>query len=205
PPGYFTMLVVQLLPLMITGFVLADDFIIGTRVGTLMVVLIVYGMISSRDGTFNTWWHCLWATLWLSVAIIGTMFWVESVMVRKFVHDYEKWIAYGSIAGMVLYVVKGQREVAKELFRHFVKGNYTLRRFRLQLARFLAFALQTFHYFLVPSKADPFLGLDPIFVNGALGTLGVVFVIVGSVVGWVKGKTARRDLPRAPEAARAAR
>src|SRR5258708_38189487 len=49
PRGYFTMLAIQLVPLTITGFVLHDAYIIGTRVGTLIVVVLVYGMVSSKD------------------------------------------------------------------------------------------------------------------------------------------------------------
>src|SRR5258708_39863374 len=69
--GYFTMLTIQLVPLAITGFVLQDEYIIGTRLGTLAVVIVVYGMISSRDGTLHARRYRLWMAFWLSVAILG--------------------------------------------------------------------------------------------------------------------------------------
>src|SRR5579872_4742230 len=78
PPGYFTMLAIQLLPLAITGLVLHDPYIIGTRFGTLIIVLIVYGMIATADGTFNTKWYRFWMMSWLCVAILGPMVWVDS-------------------------------------------------------------------------------------------------------------------------------
>src|SRR6266567_1517462 len=191
PEGYFTMLAVQLLPLTITGFVLHDPYIIGTRIGTLLVVLIVYGMVTSANGTFDTLRYRLWTTFWLSVAILGPMVWVESDIVRAFVYDWEKWIAWSSVVVMILFVVKGQREVAKALFLHFVRGNYTVKRFSLQVVRFFGFALQAIAYWFVPSEAQPFLGFDPIFLQAALGTLGVSIVIVGSVLGFIWGTKAR--------------
>jgi hypothetical protein len=193
PEGYFTMLVVQLLPLTITGFVLQDAYIIGTRIGTLLVVLIVYGMVTSVDGTFHTWRYRLWVTFWLSAAILGPMIWVESEAVRAFVHDWEKWIAWSAVVAMILFVAGGQREVATTLFLHFVRGNYSVRRFSLQVVRFFAFALQAVHYWFMPTRAAPFLGLDPIFLQGALGTLGVAMVLIGSIFGFIFGTKARHE------------
>ena len=54
PDGYFTMLAVQLLPLTVAGFARHDEFVIATRVATLVTVLIVYGISASKDGTFDT-------------------------------------------------------------------------------------------------------------------------------------------------------
>jgi hypothetical protein len=193
PEGYFTMLAVQLLPLTITGFVLRDPYIIGTRIGTLLVVLIVYGMVTSANGTFDSWRYRLWMTFWLSAAILGPMVWFESETVRAFVHDWEKWIAWSSVVVMLLFVAKGQREVAKTLFLHYVRGNYSIRRFSLQVVRFFGFALQAAHYWLLPTEAKPFLGLDPIFLQGALGTLGVAMVLIGSMLGFIWGATARQQ------------
>src|SRR5580704_4523897 len=129
--GYFTMLTIQLVPLTITGFVLQDPYIIGTRLGTLAVVIVVYGMISSRHGTFEAWRYRLWMTFWLSVAILGPMLWLESLRLRTFVHDYTNWIAWISVVAMVAFVVRGQWEIVKALFWHFLQGNYTIRRFSL--------------------------------------------------------------------------
>jgi hypothetical protein len=194
--GYFTMLTVQLVPLTITGFVLQDEYIIGTRLGTLAVVIVVYGMISSRDGTFAAWRYRLWMTFWLSAAILGPMLWIESLRVRVFVHDYEKWIAWLSVLAMIAFVVRGQWEIVKLLFRHFMQGNYTVKRFTLQVVRFLGFAFQAAHYGLAPSAAAPFFGYDPIFLQGFTGAVGAAGVILGSLLGLVWGTRARRHRRR---------
>jgi hypothetical protein len=204
PEGYFTMLAVQLLPLTITGFVLRDPYIIGTRIGTLLVVLIVYGMVTSANGTFNTLRYRLWMTFWLSVAILGPMLWFESETLRTFVRDWEKWIAWSSVAVMLVFVAKGQREVARTLFLHYLRGNYSIKRFSLQVVRFFGFALQAVHYWLVPTTAAPLVGFDPIFLQGVLGTVGVTMVLIGSMFGFIWGSKARhqkRDEARAAAAA----
>jgi hypothetical protein len=204
PEGYFTMLAVQLLPLTITGFVLRDPYIIGTRIGTLLVVLIVYAMVTSVNGTFNTLRYRLWTGFWLSVAILGPMVWFESGPLRTFVHDWEKWLSWSTVVVMILFVVKGQRAVAKTLFLHYVHGNYSIKRFSLQVVRFFGFTLQAIHYWVVPTQATPFLGLDPIFLQGALGTLGVTMVLFGSMFGFIWGAKARqkkREAMRVPAAA----
>jgi hypothetical protein len=105
PDAYFTMLAVQLLPLTITGFVRHDAFVIGTRVATLATVLLVYGISSSKTGAFDTLWYRLWILFWLSVVVIGPMVYVESGTLQQFVADYEKWIAYASVAMMILFVI----------------------------------------------------------------------------------------------------
>src|SRR5262245_26431941 len=69
PKGYFTMLAVQLLPLLVTGFVIADTYIICTRLATLVTVLVVYAMVSSKDGTFATWRYRFWSFFWIGVGI----------------------------------------------------------------------------------------------------------------------------------------
>jgi hypothetical protein len=201
PRGYFTMLAIQLVPLTITGFVLHDAYIIGTRVGTLIVVLLVYGMVTSRDATFVAGRYRLWMTVWLAIAILGPMVWAESAIVRNFVRDHEKGIAAVAVLAMVAFVVRGQLVIAKELFRHFVDGNYTVKRFSLQAVRFLAFLFQSIHYWFNPTSAEKFLGLDPIFLQGALGVGGTFVVVAGAVVGFVRGSEARHrkrqqiDLP----------
>jgi hypothetical protein len=196
PEGYFTMLTVQLVPLTITGFVLQDPYIIGTRLGTLAVVIVVYGMISSPDGTFHAWRYRLWITFWLAVAILGPMVWLESPHLRAFVHDYQNWIAWLSVIAMVAFVVRGQWVILQALFRHFVQGNYTIKRFSLQVVRFLGFALQAIHYWFVPTTAATFLGFDPIFLQGFTGAVGAASVIIGSLLGLIWGSGARRDKRR---------
>jgi len=194
--GYFTMLTIQLVPLTITGFVLQDEYIIGTRLGTLAVVIVVYGMISSRDGTFDAWRYRLSMTFWLSVAILGPMVWLESLRMRAFVHDYEKWIAWLSVVAMIAFVVRGQWVIVKALFQHFVQGHYTIKRFSLQVVRFLGFAFQAVHYWLAPTVAAPFLGYDPIFLQGFTGAIGTACVIFGSLLGLIWGTGARREKRR---------
>jgi hypothetical protein len=199
--GYFTMLTIQLVPLTITGFVLQDEYIIGTRLGTLAVVIVVYGMISSRDGTFDVWRYRLWMTFWLAVAILGPMVWLESLRMRAFVHDYEKWIAWLSVIAMIAFVVRGQWVIVQALFRHFVQGNYTIKRFSLQVVRFLGFAFQAIHYWLAPTAAAAFLGYDPIFLQGFIGAIGVICVLIGSLLGLIWGTGARRRKRRQAQSA----
>jgi len=190
--GYFTMLTIQLVPLTITGFVLQDPYIIGTRLGTLAVVIVVYGLISSRDGTFEAWRYRLWMTFWLSVAILGPMVWLESLRLRTFVHDYQNWIAWLSVVAMVAFVVRGQWVTVKALFRHFLQGHYTIKRFSLQVVRFLGFALQAIHYWFVPTTTAKLFGYDPIFLQGFTGAIGAASVIIGSLLGLIWGTGARR-------------
>jgi hypothetical protein len=201
--GYFTMLTIQLVPLTITGFVLQDPYIIGTRLGTLAVVIVVYGMISSRDGTFDALRYRVWMTFWLSVAILGPMMWLESLRLRTFVHDYQNWIAWLSVIAMIAFVVRGQWVIVITLFRHFVQGHYTIRRFSLQVVRFLGFGLQAVHYWFVPTAAAPFLGFDPIFLQGLAGAIGAACVVIGSLLGLIWGTAARRDKRRQTRLARA--
>jgi hypothetical protein len=190
------MLTVQLVPLAITGFVLQDEYIIGTRLGTLAVVIMVYGMISTRDGTFEAWWYRLWMTFWLSAAILGPMVWLESIHMRVFVHDYQNWIAWLSVIAMIAFVVRGQWVILKALFRHFVQGHYTIKRFSLQVVRFLGFAFQAVHYWFAPTAAAPFFGYDPIFLQGFTGAAGAAGVIIGSLLGLIWGTQARRHKRR---------
>jgi hypothetical protein len=199
--GYFTMLTVQLVPLTITGFVLQDAYIIGTRLGTLAVVIVVYGMITSRDGTFVAWRYRLWMTFWLSAAILGPMLWIESVRLRTFVHDYQQWIAWLAVVTMVAFVVRGQWVILMALFRHYMQGHYTVKRLSLQTVRFLGFASQALHYWLAPTAAAPFFGLDPIFLQGFAGALGAGGVIVGSILGLIWGTAARQQRRRMAQTA----
>jgi hypothetical protein len=196
PEGYFTMFAVQLVPLTVTGFVLLDGYIIATRIGTLFVVVIVYAMVSSRDGTFTAFRYRAGLAILLSSATLGTMVWLISATARDFVHDYEKWIAWISVAVMLLFVIRGQWAVAKALFRHYLQGNYTVKRFSLQMVRLIGFATQAVHYGFRPTAAAPLFGYDPIFMQAVMGTLGVVGIILGSVVGFIIGSRARhRKIP----------
>lgn len=197
PEGYFTMLAVQLIPLLITGLLLHDAYIIGTRSVTLFMVILVYGMVTSADGTFDSPRYNWWMGFWAGVPIIGAMIWLANPSFQKFVYDYEALIAWSSVIIMVVFVAKGQLAVMKALFKHFLLGNYTLKRFRLQVIRYFGFELQALHYWCVPSSAKQVLGFDPIYLQGTLGALGVFVIIVGAVAGFVRGTVARREHKRA--------
>jgi hypothetical protein len=97
---------------------------------------------------------------------------------------------------MIAFVVRGQWVIVKLLFRHFMQGNYTVKRFKLQVVRCLGFAFQAVHYGLAPSAAAPFFGYDPIFLQGFTGAVGAACVILGSLVGLVWGTEARRHKRR---------
>jgi hypothetical protein len=120
----------------------------------------------------------------------------QSDIQGAFVHDYEKWIAWLAVVAMITFVVRGQLEILKTLFRHYMQGNYTIKRFSLQIVRFLGFALQAVHYWFVPTAAAPFFGFDPIFLQGFTGALGAASVIIGSLLGLIWGTGARREKRR---------
>jgi hypothetical protein len=104
---------------------------------------------------------------------------------------------------MIAFVVRGQWAILMALFRHFVQGHYTVKRFSLQVVRLLGFALQAVHYWFVPTAAAPFLGFDPIFLQGFTGALGAASVIIGSLLGLIWGTGARRRKLREARSARA--
>jgi hypothetical protein len=194
PKGYFTLLAIQVIPLLMTGVVISDFYVIGTRLVTLLVVVAMYIITTSEDGTFTARRHIGWAFMLILAGMLGALLWSENEAVRSFVRDWEKTISWGSIAVMVLFVFFGQRAVARELFEHFVHGNYTLKRLSLQFVRLLGFLSQTVAYGLVPSKAQPLFGIiDPIFLQGLLGTLGVCFVLFCALAGYARGSGARRQ------------
>lgn len=196
PEGYFTMLSVQLFPLAITGFILGDPYIIGTRCMTLVVVLFVYGMITSASGQFDSARNRRWVAIWLSIAMLAPMFWAKYEEIRTFVHDFEFIIAWSSVAIMIVFVAKGQLSVAVSLFKHFLAGNYTVKRVKLQWARLFGFVFQGIHYGYIGSGASPvtFWGfeLDPIATQGWLGAGGVAFILILAGFGALVGSRARQ-------------
>ena len=120
--------------------------------------------------------------------------WMENPRMQTFVHDWEKVIAYSSVVAMLAFVIWGQGVAAKALFQHFVQGNYTIKRFNLQIVRFFGFGLQALHYGFGPlMTAKPFGWTDPIFLQGAIGTTGVSFVLVWAMIGMIRGRHARRE------------
>jgi hypothetical protein len=195
PPGYFTMLAIQLLPLTVTGFVRHDVFVIATRLVTLVTGLLVYGISASRDGTFDKLWYRLWLLFWLSVSVMGPMVYVESINLQHFVENHEKIISYSSVAAMILFVIYGQRVAAKTLFQHFVSGSYSFKRFSSQVVRLFGFTLQAIHYGYV------FGWTDPIFLQGFIGAIGVFGVILWAIFGIVRGTSARRERRTVPNVA----
>lgn len=204
PDGYFTTFAVHLVPLIITGILISDIFIIGTRGATLVIVVLVFAMVKSKDGTFNTPGIKFWLGFCLTTSILLPLVWAKYRNLQEFVRTYEFWIAWGSVAFMLLFVIKGQMEVAKTLFRHFRDGNDSMKRTSLQFVRLFAFGFQAVHYFYSPSGAEmavpPWvwnivglqrLELDPIFINGALGVVGVLIVLMSAGVGAIFGSGAR--------------
>ena len=196
PNGYFTMLIVQLIPLMVTGIAIHDEFLIGSRLTTFVLVLVAYGLVSAEDGELNSWWHLGWITFWLTVTGVGTMTWYESPGFRDFIHDHEKWISYLSVATMLAFAIKGQGTVARTLFNHFLEGHYSVKRTSLQVDRFLCFAFQAIGYWYAPSKSDPIsiFGLfkvDVVFLNSVIGMIGVSVVLVFALLGFLRGTELR--------------
>jgi hypothetical protein len=186
PPGYFVMFTVQLVPLIITGFVRDDAYIIGTRLGTFFMVLLCYALVHSRDGTFSSLRQRIWVTFWFGVAIVGPTVWLREAPMRHFVEDWQTYIAWSTIAAMLAFVVLGEHVTAKELFRHYLKGNYSFRRFSVLFVRFGAFAFQAIHYFVV------FGWHDPIFWQGVIGALGAFWAIAWAVSGIIANQLRHR-------------
>lgn len=188
PPGYFIALIAQLLPLIITGFVRGDVFLIGTRVGTFFMVLLAYALVHSKNGTFDSPRQKFWIMFWFAVTIIGPTVWMKEESVRTFVEVWQTWIAWSTIVLMFGLLVFGQHVTAKELFKHFMDGNYTFKRFSLQIDRFAIFGLQAIHYFVV------FGWQDPVFWQGVMGALGALWVIIWAMIGMFFGVFRRRPV-----------
>jgi hypothetical protein len=181
---------VQVVPFMITGFALNDEFIIWTRAMILVTILISYGLVTTVDGTFNTTRYKFWAFFWITSCMLGSMSWMHDGFLRKFVADHGTVISWVIVITMVVFTIKGQWSLAVDLFRHFMAGDKTLKRFRSQLPRFLMLFLPIPYYWFVPSQAAPVMGQDPVLItqlSGASGTLVVLlFSIVGMSIGLVR-------------------
>src|ERR1700693_2302026 len=119
---------------------------------------------------------------------MGPMVYVESYTIQSLVRDNKKLISYSSVAAMILFVIYGQRVAASTLFNHFVKGNYSLKRFSLQVVRFLSFALQAIHYGIVYGLTDP------VFQQGAIGAGGAMAVVIWSIIGMIIGRVAYKQV-----------
>jgi len=197
PKAYFFWLTVSLVPITITGFVERDTYIIVTRLMTFVSILGVHGLVSSADGTFNTWRYRFWVGFWLAFFGIGAMVWTHSVLLQTFVTEFEKPIAWSSVVLMIVFMVRGQLSVARELFRHYLIGSESVKRFTLQIFRFFSFLPQALHYFLAPMAIGGAIAWNnAIAWQGLIGWLGVVWVLINSVVGFVRGHDRRRELRR---------
>jgi len=174
----------------VAGFVRHDTFIMATRLTTLITVLVVYAISASKDGTFDTTWYRVWILFWISTAVIGPMIYVESTKLQSLVQNNERIISYSSVAAMILFVIYGQRVAAKTLFHHFMNGNYSLKRFSLQVVRFVSFALQAIHYGTVYGLTDP------VFQQGAIGAGGAMVVVIWSIIGMIIGRVAYKQVTR---------
>ena len=126
----------------------------------------------------------------LSAAVLGTMVWLISATVRGIVLDYEKWIAWTSVALMLLFVVRGQWAVAKALFRHYLQGNYTIKRSACSSCASWLFDARP-SITARPDSGAALFGYDPIFLQAFIGAIGVTGVILGSLIGFLFGSRAR--------------
>ncbi len=200
-PGYFTFLTIQTVPMLLTGFVINDDYIMLTRGMMLVATVMVYGMTRSQDGALDTPSNRFWTVFWLVALVVSAMAWIRYAEVRILVREWERWIAAASVITMLLLLI-GQREVASQLYNHYLRGNRTNRRLTLQLERLLYFVPQVIHYWLLPSTAAPIRipfthwQFDPILANGVIGTAGVTFVLVCALVGRIAGRSNRREQER---------
>lgn len=192
PTGYFTFLTIQLIPLLVTGLVIGDNYVIITRVAALGAVLFAYSLSQSEKGTFLSRRNLFWMRVAASITVSLVIIWGTSPGFRDFVRDFQPLVVWGSVVVMIVFVFTGQRAVAHELFEHFINGNYSVKRLRLQFVRFFGFAFQSLAYWYVPSKAAPVLGIDPILLQGLIGTAGVIFVLVSALVGYLLGGKERR-------------
>ncbi len=202
-PGYFTILVIQSLPMFVSGATISDPFIILTRGAMLLVALLVYGLISSPEGRLDTPRIQNWSMFWIGTVFLGIMIWTLYPSIRGIVRKYEFYIVYASIIGMLLLLV-AQAGMARQLYQYYRYGGDTNKRFGVQIVRLAYFALQALHYYIVPSAADPvtlpvismlFGAVDPILFNAVTGTLGVTFVIVSALIGKSRGKERKLPMP----------
>jgi hypothetical protein len=192
PPGYFTSLAIQLIPLTITGILIGDTYVIATRAMTLVVVLITSALSSTKDGTFDHMGFRAGKIFWIAFVTLVPIFWMDNTWLRDLVRSNEAIVSWISILFMLFFVWKGQLSVLKSLFTHFLRGNYSVRRLKLQWVRFFGFAFQAMAYWLQPSSATPTVfGLDPILLQGLIGAAGVAVVLIGAGIGYLFGTEAR--------------
>lgn len=183
--GYFATLAIQIIPLLVTGFAVGDEFVIWTRSILLMTVVGSHALATSADGTLTARRYRVGILLWTTALILGPMSWVHDGVVRRAVQDHQTLVSWTVVATVVLFTVRGQWLLALDMFRHFASGDRELRRLGVQVPRLLMFALPAPHYWIAPSGAAPVLGMDPVLVACLTGGTGTLVVIVLSMLGEV--------------------
>lgn len=181
PASYFKSLIIQLIPITVSGLARNDEFIIATRLGLLGSTLLALGLVRSDKGTFTSRWHIGWATFWLVVVVLGSVLWFKTVHVHNFIATWEKEISYFTVAAMIFFMIFGQGVTAKTLFLHYTTGAYGFKSFGLQVIRFFAFSSQALIYAVVNGAWDVF------FISAAIGTIGVSMVLCTSIIGMLIG------------------
>jgi hypothetical protein len=199
PRKQLGLLVIQLIPLIVTGLVYGDVFIVVTRIAILAIVVIDFVLARSRDGKLNTWGCEIIAFVAIASCILMPMSWVHDGPVREFVTHNQKLISWSIVLTMFVYMAQGQWALAKDLFKHYLAGETTMRRLRSQVPRFLMLAFQAPHYWFAPSGAALVLGMDPIFIMSVIGAIGALVVIVASILGMFIGLILGRFRSETPE------
>jgi hypothetical protein len=196
PDGYFTSFAMQLVPQTITGFVIDDWFLMLSRLLTLAAVLIVYGRIARAKGTMSRGRFYAWAGLWLFVLIGGLFIWNENDPLQDFVRHWKTVLSWICTIVAFVFLWRGQRLVAAELFRHFAKGRKTMKRLGLSVVRWFSLAPQILYYHHTHSAAPRILtfflgGFDPILLGAIVSTFGVTLTLLGAGLGYLKGSRSR--------------
>jgi hypothetical protein len=200
PDGYFTSFAMQLVPQTITGFVIDDWFLMLSRLLTLAAVLTVYGQIARARGTMSRGRFLAWAVGWL-VLFVGCLFvWNQNDALQGFVGHWETALSWICTIVSFVFLWRGQRLVAAELFKHFARGRKTMKRLGLSVVRWFSLAPQILYYHHTHSAAPRILtfilgGFDPILLGAIVSTCGVTLTLLGAALGYLKGSRSRRTAP----------
>ena len=197
PDGYFTSFAMQLVPQTITGFVIDDWFLMLSRLLTLAAVLTVYGRIARARGTMSRGRFFAWAIAWLILFVGGLFVWNQNDPLQDFVRRWETVLSWTCTIVSFVFLWRGQRLVAAELFKHFARGRKTMKRLGLSIVRWFSLAPQILYYHHTHSAAPRILtfilsGFDPILLGAIVSTFGVTLTLLGAGLGYLKGSFSRR-------------
>ncbi len=197
PPGYFSWLGIQLVPLWITGLALSDSFVVGSRGITLICVVIVYAAINNERGTFPWERYRMPLIVMLATLIVGITAWGEYPWLRGAVQTYKivtlwnlplsTFLGWISVAVMAAFFLGGQLPTAK-VVRERLEYNYNLKGFGIQWVRLTSFLLQSYYYLYAEGGG----WMHPVFLNGAIGTAGALWIIRSYLWGMVFGSRQQR-------------